>query len=99
MPCGPRASRPCRRPCGPGKLLATDQNAPFGGWPAGMGFIPVSDDVVIVGGPYGPVTWDSANRRARFGMMQIHPHYAAPYVDRLVGHPTLPVLYSGLVRT
>jgi hypothetical protein len=83
----------------PGKYRGTDHNTMLSAWPAGLGFVPVSDDVVLLGGTYGPVTWDEGNRRARIAAIQLHPTYAAYCVDRLAGHPTLPVIFSSLVRT
>jgi hypothetical protein len=78
----------------PGQLTATDSLAPFDYLAAGLGFIPISDTMVIVGGTYGPTTWDQSNRRARFNSIYLHPDIAAPHLDRTAGHPTLPVVYS-----
>jgi hypothetical protein len=64
------------------------------GTPVGQGFIPVSDDVVIVGGLYGPTTWDMSSSRAAFGGVTLYPYVGAGYYSRIIGHPTLPVVYS-----
>lgn len=83
----------------PGKMLVSDAASPLSGFPTGLGFVPVSDDVVIMGGTYGPVVWDEGNRRARFNHFFLHANYGAPYVDRLSAHPTLPVVYFSVLRT
>lgn len=82
----------------PGRIFACDAALPWNGYPAGFGFVPVSDDVVIVGSTYGPVVWDESNRRARFNSFFIHSYYGAPYVDRLAAHPTLPVVYLSVLN-
>src|SRR6185295_10808677 len=66
------------------------------GLPHGMGFVPVSKDVVILGIGIGAMTWDANNRRAWSNSIMLHPMYGAGYNDRICGHPTLPVIYCAL---
>jgi hypothetical protein len=66
------------------------------GYPCGVSFIPISDDVVIVGGGYGPITWDMKDPRVRFQSVFVHD-IAAYYTTRLAGHPTLPVMFFGMI--
>jgi hypothetical protein len=73
--------------------------AAFSEVPAGLGFIPISDDVVIVGGVYGPVTWNEADRHGRFSTVALHASFGAVYRDRIAGHPTLPVLVASVIAT
>lgn len=76
------------------KLTAHDVPA-YNGYPSGMGCVFVSDTVAVVGGMYGPMTWDSANPRARFNSIIIAG--ANPGRYRMIGHATLPWVYlSGL---
>lgn len=62
--------------------------------PAGVGFHLVSDDMVIVGLPNGPATWDMGNRRAWSNQLLPAPIVGAGYLYRSAGHPTLPVVFS-----
>jgi hypothetical protein len=73
--------------------------AAFPGVPVGLGFIPISDDVVLVGGGYGPVTWNEADRHGRFSLVALHLFFGAYYRDRIAGHPTLPLLFASVVGT
>lgn len=83
-------------PIKPRKITA-DNNYVLGGWPCGLGFVPISNEVVIVGGPWGQASWCEGDRRAPFSFVNLHPYYAAYYVDRLAGHPTLPVFFVSVV--
>ena len=56
---------------------------------SGAGIFPVNRDVLIIGGPFGPVTWDRLNRRAQMQMLQLSKSYA-----QVAEHPTLPVIYA-----
>jgi hypothetical protein len=71
--------------------------AAFPDVPAGLGFIPISDDVVLVGGGYGPVSWNEADRHGRFNVVALHAFFGLYYRDRIAGHPTLPVLVASVV--
>ena len=76
---------------------ATSASAIFAAHPCGLSYFNVSDTVTIVGGPLGPVTWDESNRRAQFNAITFYPIVGIGYRLRLVGHPTLPVIFvSGL---
>jgi hypothetical protein len=76
---------------------ATAISYTFGGFPAGLGFVPVSDTVTVVAGALGIVTWDESNRRARFNNIGFYPMVGAGYLYRLSLHPKLPVIFvSGL---
>jgi hypothetical protein len=69
----------------------------FGGYPAGLGFVPVSDKITVVAGALGIVTWDEANRRAHFNTVGFYPLVGIGYLYRLNLHPKLPVVFvSGL---
>ena len=75
--------------------LTLDSMAPYGSYPEGLGFVPVSDDVIIVAGCLGPATLDHANRRAHWSHFQLTPLAYSTY--RLAGHPTLPVVYLSMM--
>jgi hypothetical protein len=69
----------------------------FGGYPAGLGFVPVNEHVTVVAGALGIVTWDESNRRARFNNVGFYPLVGVGYLYRLSLHPKLPVIFvSGL---
>jgi len=69
----------------------------FGGYPAGLGFVPVSETITVVAGALGIVTWDEANRRAHFNTVGFYPLVGIGYMYRLSLHPKLPVIFvSGL---
>jgi hypothetical protein len=72
---------------------ATSATSTFAGFPAGLGFFNVSDDVTLVAGPLGPVTWDEANRRAQFNSVVFYPVVGIGYQYRMIGHPKLPVVF------
>lgn len=69
----------------------------FHWWPCGAGFIPYSRDVFIACGPFGPVTWNGADRRARAQVFLMPVNFVTYYVTRIAGHPTLPVVFASLV--
>lgn len=54
------------------------------------GFVPISDDIVIVSGQYGPITWNLTDIRERFLSIFSWP---PRYYKRIAGHPTLPAVY------
>lgn len=74
------------------QLVMTVENLPIHAEiPAGMGCVFVSDQVAIFGGAYGPTTWDTGSKRGRLGgyfLGNVHVGH-----QRLVGHPTLPLVY------
>ena len=81
-----------------GQLKMTAHDLPgYYEFPAGMGCVFASDTVAVVGGSYGPVTWDTGNRRARFGCYLIAG--PSPGRQRLAGHPTLPRVYTSCLST
>jgi hypothetical protein len=51
----------------------------------------VSDNVVLVGGSYGPITWDLQDRRGRLNGFMVYPY--ANYKFHMTVHPSLPVFY------
>jgi hypothetical protein len=65
----------------------------------GLGFVPVSDDLVIFGAGHGPCAWDASSRRAPFHSVIMHPLGAFAYRDRIAGHPTLPVVYDSVLES
>jgi len=67
------------------------------GMPQGLGFVPVSKDVVIVGVYSGAMTWDGSDRRGWSNVLPLHPQYRTGYHDRIAGHPTLPMIYCSLM--
>jgi hypothetical protein len=79
------------------KRLTPDAVYDLSGPPTGLGYVPISDDVTIVGGVYGPVTWDHSNQRAPFNGLLLFPLIGAGYHARICGHPTLPVVYASMV--
>jgi hypothetical protein len=66
------------------------------GYPNVYGFVPVTDDVWIFPGAYGPATLDRSNRRGRITSMT-YPGNA--YWWYHTGHPSLPVIYTTYVNT
>ena len=69
-------------------------NYGFNAPPAGAGFIPISRDVFIVGGTYGPVTWNLADRNAGPGVPDARE--LCRLSNRITGHPRLPILYASM---
>jgi hypothetical protein len=69
----------------------------FSWFPSGAGFVPVTRDLFIACGPYGPVTWDGSDRRARAQVFLMPVNFVSYYCTRIAGHPTLPVVYAGMV--
>lgn len=69
----------------------------FHWWPSGAGFIPYSRDVFIACGPYGPVTWNSADRRARAQVFLMPVNFVSYYTTRIAAHPTQPVVFASVV--
>lgn len=65
--------------------------APVSGWPSGTSFCPVSDDVVLFGGSYGPITWDLKDRRGRINCFYLYPY--ANHRFHMAVHPTVPVFF------
>jgi hypothetical protein len=65
--------------------------------PCAMGYAHVSDTMVIFGSTFGPVTWETGNRQFKFGFYQISD--VGAYNHRLIGHPTLPVVYFSGINT
>lgn len=86
------------KPVRPARMTA-DGNYALSYWHSGIGFVPVADDVIIIGGPYGPVTWDDTDKRPKFNFLNFHAGIAAYGVDRIAGHPTLPVVYGAWQAT
>jgi hypothetical protein len=64
--------------------------ADFRDQPTGMGFWAVSDKVLLASGVYGPLTWDTENRRAALNVILIPG--ATTYL--ICGHPKLPLVYG-----
>lgn len=69
----------------------------FSYWPSGAGFIPYSRDVFIACGPYGPVTWNCADRRARAQVFLMPVNFVTYYCTRIATHPTQPVVFASMV--
>jgi len=68
------------------------------GLPQGMGIVPVSKDVVILGIGSGAMTWDAANRRGWSDAVMLHPLWHGGFYDRIAGHPTLPIVYNTIMN-
>src|SRR5262249_14329693 len=66
----------------------------FGWFSSRTGFVPISRDVFVTGGPYGTVTWNGGDRRARAQVFLMPVNFVSYYCTRLTGHPTLPVLFA-----
>jgi hypothetical protein len=62
--------------------------SPFG---CGYGMVPITDRVLLFGGPYGVMGWEPSNRRVKVHGMFLE-NFARPYA--VAGHPTLPVVYA-----
>lgn len=77
------------------KLDLTVEAVPQTGYPTGMGFAPGAGDAVVVGQAPGPMTWDPANRRARFCTFYLTPSLPGAY--RLTAHPQKPVIYLSAI--
>ena len=76
-----------------GKMTPTETRSTFkNGYPIGLGWVPVSGDLVIFGAYQHIVTWNMANRRAPLTFKVCGPDWGA----QLEGHPTLPMLYRVL---
>lgn len=58
--------------------------------PTGWGFVAPTRRAVIFSGYYGPAVWDTENRRAKLGFMQI-PNVATCHIG---AHPSQPVIYG-----
>lgn len=72
---------------------AASATSTFGESPCGLGFHNISDDITIVCGALGPVTWDEGNRRGQFNTYSFYPAVGIGYRYRMVAHPTLPVVF------
>ncbi|HKB36538.1 MAG TPA: hypothetical protein VKD72_08800, partial [Gemmataceae bacterium] len=78
-----------------GAFRHTPENTYGFGWhPSGAGFVPISRDVFIGCGPYGPVTWNGGDRRARAQVFLMPVNFTSYYTTRIVAHPTLPVIFA-----
>jgi hypothetical protein len=69
----------------------------FSYWPCGAGFIPYSRDVFISCGPYGLVTWNSADRRGRAQVFLMPVNFLSYYCTRIAAHPTQPAVFVSVV--
>lgn len=72
--------------------LVMQSMAPYTNYPPVLGCFPISDDITLYGGVYGPTTWDAGNRRAPFTAYILNlnlPHYM-----RMTLHPKLPQTYT-----
>jgi hypothetical protein len=65
--------------------------------PCAMGYAPISDNIVIFASTFGPVMWEMNNRRLKFGFYQVSD--VGAYNHRLIGHPTLPLVYFSGIHT
>lgn len=73
--------------------------ATFAQYPCGLGYVPINDEVTLVAGPLGPVTWDETNRLGQFTCLTLYPLAGAGYRYRIAGHPTQPVVYFSGIAT
>lgn len=73
------------------ETMRAENVSPVSAWPSGTSFCPVSDDVILVGGAYGPLTWDLKDRRGRISCFYLYPY--ANYKFHMAVHPTLPVFF------
>ncbi len=60
-------------------------------YPPVLGCFPISDDITLFCGMYGPTTWDASNRRAPFCTYVLNPTYQNTM--RMTLHPKLSVFY------
>jgi len=74
-----------------GDRARVENVAAVSGWPSGTSFCPISDDVVLFGGSYGPITWDLKDRRNRISSFYLYPY--ANYRFHMTVHPTMPVFF------
>jgi hypothetical protein len=79
--------------------LTVNTAATFAAYPCGLGYVPISDDITLVAGPLGPITWDETNRLGQFTCLTMYPLAGAGYRYRIASHPTLPVIYLSGVLT
>src|SRR5439155_26869975 len=49
----------------------------FGAFPAGAGFLPITQDVFVACGYLGPMTWNLADRRARCQVFLMPVHFVS----------------------
>ena len=69
-----------------GAFRHTPENTYGFGWhPSGAGFVPISRDVFIGCGPYGPVTWNGGDRRARAQVFLMPVNFTSYYTTRKIG--------------
>lgn len=71
--------------------------AAYFGFPIGLGFQQVSDNIVIVGYGMGSATWDMGNRRAWCSQVLPGTTYGSGVNYRSAGHPTLPFVFYSTV--
>lgn len=71
-----------------------DKTYGFHAFPCGAGFVPISRDVFIAAGPFGPVTWNAADRRAQALVFLMPVNFVTYYCTRMTSHPRLPVVYA-----
>jgi hypothetical protein len=76
--------------------IVIDDMPAYSAFPNGTGCVFASDSVCVFAGYYGPVTWDSENRRGRFCSYMMA---GAASALRLVGHPKLPLVYMSMYGT
>src|SRR5262249_60604955 len=82
----PRAARAAalRIAAAAGKPVGAFRHTPentygFGWHPSGAGFVPISRDVFVSGGPYGTVTWNGGDRRARAHVFLMPVNFVSYY--------------------
>jgi hypothetical protein len=81
------------------KRISTDKYPLLWAQPCGLGMAAFSADVLVFGGPGGPVVWEPGNGRAELQANYIPPYYRPANIgslDRLVVHPSLPVIYGSI---
>lgn len=65
--------------------------------PCGLGMAAFAPDVLLFGGPSGPIVWEPGNRRADLQGVYVPPYYRPANLgnlDRLAAHPSLPVVFG-----
>jgi hypothetical protein len=81
------------------KKISTPNYGLLWAYPCGLGMYAPSADVLVFGGPNGPIVWEHGNSRAELQADYIPPYYRPAnigHLDRMVVHPTLPVLYGSI---
>jgi hypothetical protein len=82
------------------KRISSEKYGLLWAQPCGLGMYAPAADVLLFGGPAGPVVWEPDNGRAELQANYVPPYYRPANIgslDRLSAHPTLPSVYGSIV--